>query len=444
MKTFQTATALAAASLATGQYVETYGLATVDDGGAARYFVVAPVGPGVNDVTLANGNIAKFVMALVPVVIPAIPIASAITASTATSGLVGTDVQAQLDEIDSTVDKLNTLSGVAKDAINLGAFTGVTIPDDATNKSALQALETAVEAAALPVKWTSPQKLGTGLVISGAGVPALTSMGPFINNQQYVAYYDDLLEELRAYYWNGTIWTLDPSALSIPGAGTGVSICALSLPTVVNIAFIDGNNEQLRAYQFNGAFWTLLGSALSIPGIAYPSITALNSTDVAVIDSATDTLRTYRFNGLIWTLIGSALYISGVTPQVAITAMNSTDIAFADGGLDRIRTYRFDGTNWAAVGSQYTVLTMGTPVMASMSSTDILFIDSETDQLMVYRFNGSNWDVVEGAQLSLSCTSSALTMINGTDFAFIDSVGEELTLYRFGFSPNSTTPYRPF
>ena len=44
------------------------------------------------------------------------------------------------------VDNIVTLSGVAKDATHLGTFTGSTINDSVTVKSALQALETAVEA----------------------------------------------------------------------------------------------------------------------------------------------------------------------------------------------------------------------------------------------------------------------------------------------------------
>ena len=44
------------------------------------------------------------------------------------------------------VDDLITLSGVVANSTNLGTFTGVTIPDSSTVKSALQSLETAVEA----------------------------------------------------------------------------------------------------------------------------------------------------------------------------------------------------------------------------------------------------------------------------------------------------------
>lgn len=46
-----------------------------------------------------------------------------------------------------SVDDLVTLSGVADGAVNLGTFSGVTIPDNSTIKAAFQSLETAVEIA---------------------------------------------------------------------------------------------------------------------------------------------------------------------------------------------------------------------------------------------------------------------------------------------------------
>ena len=45
------------------------------------------------------------------------------------------------------IDNLATLTGLAKDSTNLGTFSGSTIADSQTIKAALQALETAVEAA---------------------------------------------------------------------------------------------------------------------------------------------------------------------------------------------------------------------------------------------------------------------------------------------------------
>ena len=61
------------------------------------------------------------------------------------------DVAASLTTLinanETHVDNMATLTGVAKDGVNLGTFTGSTVGDNLTVKAALQALESAVEAA---------------------------------------------------------------------------------------------------------------------------------------------------------------------------------------------------------------------------------------------------------------------------------------------------------
>ena len=50
-----------------------------------------------------------------------------------------------IDANETHIDNVATLTGVAKDSANLGTFTGSTIADSSTVKAAIQALETAVE-----------------------------------------------------------------------------------------------------------------------------------------------------------------------------------------------------------------------------------------------------------------------------------------------------------
>jgi hypothetical protein len=61
------------------------------------------------------------------------------------SDLIGITQGVNLDTVESNVNNLVTLSGVAADSINLGTFTGGIIPDNVNVKVALQALETNVE-----------------------------------------------------------------------------------------------------------------------------------------------------------------------------------------------------------------------------------------------------------------------------------------------------------
>lgn len=56
-----------------------------------------------------------------------------------------TTINTLINEIDANVDDLITLSGVAENSTNLGTFTGTTITDNVTVKTALQEIETAHE-----------------------------------------------------------------------------------------------------------------------------------------------------------------------------------------------------------------------------------------------------------------------------------------------------------
>jgi hypothetical protein len=105
------------------------------------------------------------------------------TASNITNVPAGTissvTVQAALNELDgdlstqtTRVSNLITLSGVAANATNLGTFTGTTIPDNQTEKQALQALETSVETKASATNVTNL------VTLSGVAVDS-TSLGTF-------------------------------------------------------------------------------------------------------------------------------------------------------------------------------------------------------------------------------------------------------------------------
>ena len=56
------------------------------------------------------------------------------------------DLETAFEESDANTDSLITLSGVAENATNLGTFSGSTVGDSLTVKAALQAIETAFEA----------------------------------------------------------------------------------------------------------------------------------------------------------------------------------------------------------------------------------------------------------------------------------------------------------
>ena len=70
-----------------------------------------------------------------------------IAAAIADDASIATTLTALATANEVHIDNLATLSGVAKDSVNLGTFTGSTVGDNLTVKAAVQALESAVEAA---------------------------------------------------------------------------------------------------------------------------------------------------------------------------------------------------------------------------------------------------------------------------------------------------------
>ena len=77
---------------------------------------------------------------------------------------------AVVSEVDANVDDLISLTGIAENVTGLGTFTGSTISDGSTIKDALQDLETAAEAAAAgSAGGGSESGVGTGAGGAGAG-----------------------------------------------------------------------------------------------------------------------------------------------------------------------------------------------------------------------------------------------------------------------------------
>ena len=81
--------------------------------------------------------------------------------------------------------------------------------------------------------------------------------------------------------------------------GTGLSVSGTGIPALAalnstDVAFIDSVNEELRVYRFNGTSWSQVGTGLSIDA-STPALAALNSTDVAFKGATNDKLHTYRF-----------------------------------------------------------------------------------------------------------------------------------------------------
>lgn len=88
-----------------------------------------------------------------------------LTSSTQT-GVIDLSVSG-ISGLNTTVGHLNTLSGVAANADNLGTFTGTIVPDNTTIKNAIQSLETSIDALPDPMEYK-------GLWSATTNTPTLT------------------------------------------------------------------------------------------------------------------------------------------------------------------------------------------------------------------------------------------------------------------------------
>jgi uncharacterized membrane protein len=92
---------------------------------------------------------------------------------------VASSLTALINANETHVDNMATLTGVAKDATSLGAFSGSTISDTATLKAALQSLETSLETKGSGASVTLVSGVAND-VVSAVGVAQnATNLGTF-------------------------------------------------------------------------------------------------------------------------------------------------------------------------------------------------------------------------------------------------------------------------
>ena len=303
---------------------------------------------------------------------------------------------------------------------------------------ALQSVQDAVnEIQSAGLVWTSPTLLGSSLSILGIAFCAVAGM-----TDNEIALYDPSgggLGELRWYRFNGSAWAEVGTGLVRTGGLVKPTITRLSASRV---ALFDSGNQQLGAYDWSGSSWSLVGSLLSISA-SQSAIAALTS---SVIVKATwtgsCTLQAYSFNGSTWSTTGNPLVIASAgSSHAGLCAINSTDVAYLDGTSKELRVYRFDGTDFAQVGNSTDVSPASAEVsLTSMGGNDVCVFDPTDNIMTMYRFDGTDW-AKSGFSFALNGSSAGFSSFNGTDVAWIEPAVAELRAYRWGFQLGSG-PFR--
>jgi len=210
-------------------------------------------------------------------------------------------VKAYVDAVETHVDFMVTLTGVAKDSTNLGTFTGTTITDNVGIKSALQDLETEVES------------------IGGGGAQAATiSVGATdTNSTHYLTFVPDnntnpTQESIKtdagvAYNPSTNIMTVgEVSVTTLDIGGTNVTATATELNVLDGVtAFLDEDNMASNSA-------TAIPSQQSVKAYVDSEVSGIAVTFAVAGDSG---------SGIVTT--GTTLTVNGTANEVDTSVSNN-------------------------------------------------------------------------------------------------------------------------
>jgi hypothetical protein len=226
-------------------------------------------------------------------------------------------------EIDTNVNDLITLSGVAENATHLGTFSGTTIADSSTVKSAIQSLESAIEGLPTPMQYK-------GVYNANTDSPALDNADTGKNGWLYqvnVAGSQDFGAGSITFdigdkvVNNGTIWEkwdMTDAVTSVNSQSGAVTVNAINeLTGDVTASAASGSQSKAT---------TIATGAVTGAKIANDTIENVNIKSTAAIAESKLAL-TYSTSSLN-TAIGTKL-----TANVAITGATKTKITYDVNGL---------------------------------------------------------------------------------------------------------------
>jgi soluble P-type ATPase len=289
------------------------------------------------------------------------------------------DAQAQLNV--EAIQDLQSLSGVGANAEDLGAFTGVTIPDSSDIKEALQSLETAHEEV--------DQNVNDLITLSGVAENA-TNLGAFdhtiiADNETVKGALQDLEDGIKAinddYGVADGLATLD---------GTG-KVPSTQLPSYVDDVLEYAN---LAAFPVTGS-----------TGIIYVAL---------------DTNKTYRWSGTVYIEVSPSL-VASVNGYTDIVVLDNTDI-----GLSNVTN---DSQLKRAANDLNSFTSKATP-----DDNDILIIEDSADsftkkKILVSSISGGAVDSVNGYTDVVVLDNADIGLGNVTNDAQLKRAANDFTTF---------------
>ena len=295
-----------------------------------------------------------------------------------------------------SVDDLVTLSGVADGAVNLGTFTGTTIPDNQNTKQALQALETKIEAGDTVVNGLT----GVGTVADPHKLGGTLTENTTINGNQLYSFRAEnasqvFLESMTVAGTNVSEMLLTPS--NVIGAYFQTKDSAtpakrmrlgLDLDSTVGFEYFTGAGSEVVGFQINpGA--TLATSKLNVVTAAKTAGTTVTgqvltlqadgSVEYATPSGGTQILEVESDNTIIVYRVASG------TPVVTASRTGGVQTINATGGTIKIMSVTTEGqTSDLAGDNSFKIVVNGVigttklayPVIAKWNSSGIAPTDA--------------------------------------------------------------------
>ena len=220
-----------------------------------------------------------------------------------------------IDANETHIDNVATLTGVAKDSANLGTFTGSTISDNVTVKAAIQALETAVEAAGSGTSLNAVIQDASDLQTLTGIADGNSDLGTFTGST--IADSTTIKAALQA---------LETAVEGNVGGSTTVEVVADATNSTHYITFVDSNNTsgtQEAVYTDAGLYYNPFTNQFSANGVN-TGVLSLNSVDVTataaelnILDGVTATATEINLLDGVTATTAELNILDGVTATAA-------------------------------------------------------------------------------------------------------------------------------
>ena len=306
-------------------------------------------------------------------------------------------VKAYVDANEVHIDNLASLTGVAKDAVNLGTFTGTTVSDSRTVKQAIQEIETELESVAG----------------GGAQAASLTTVTRATDATHYLTFVQDdngsatqeTFHTDAGVVYNPSSNLLTVGALTISGdltvQGTTTNISSTTIT-------VDDKNIELGAVD-TPSDTTADGGGITLKGATDKTINWINSTDNWTSSESFDLVsgKEYKIANasvLSATTLGSAVVASSLTSVGTLTALT------VSGTTNLTGTFQLGSTSVTATAAELNILDGVTATATELNALDgITSTTAELNILDGVTATAAELNILDG----VTSTSAELNILDG-------------------------------